>query len=151
MPALEYLRESGRIEQSAFVVIGLRNAMMAKDTDLSEEMVREKLGVDPDTLVPVPAKPYSSYGDLEQHRLLARLAIERSSSWNLGDSDAPTLLEVYALKNRQRGKVGMVVPLVLHPRSGRITELQQTLAIPDGAARKVTLGGQARGRRGSRK
>jgi replicative DNA helicase len=155
VPALEHLRESGRIEQSAFVVIGLRNATMAKDTDLSDDQIREKLGVDAARLETVPAYPYASYGELEKCRLLARLALRRSgigeSGRDMNTADQPTLLELYVLKNRQRGKVGMVVPLVLHPRSGRITELPETFAIPEGSTAVGSSTSKSRPKRGPRK
>lgn len=137
VPQLEHLRESGRIEQSAFVVAGLRNATMSRDADPCNPELAKKAGIDLAALEARPAAPYSSFVEAEKSRLLARIALAREPLSASADSteppERPTLLELSVLKNRQRGHVGMIVPLVLHPRSGRITELEQTLTVHGGA------------------
>lgn len=116
VPQLEHLRESSRIEHSASIVIGIRNAIMSRDVGVNEELPPYGYG---DELGSID--PYSAYSDLETSRELAQLAVAQLPIIAPADPQEPpqppVLLELYVLKNRQRGHVGTVVPL-----GGRVPE-----------------------------
>lgn len=112
VPDLQQLRESGRIEQNASLVIGLRNEEMA---GFGEPPPHKNAN-------PALQKTYRWGDELEKDRVGAQMAVRREhegSEWRL--------LEAFVLKNRYEGGVGTVVPTAFHPESGRIEPVHARL------------------------
>lgn len=110
VPDLQQLRESGRIEQNASLVIGLRNAQMSGAPEAPAP------GRDWEKVRNSDRLAYSAYdgnGSLAAARLGAQMGVREQFG------PERTLAEVFVLKNRWRGYVGTVVPVALEPPSGR--------------------------------
>ena len=106
VPDLQQLRESGRIEQNASLVLGLRNAQMS-GAPKAPAPGRDWAKLRGDRLA------YSAYNGLTAARLGAQVGVREQFG------PERTLAEVFVLKNRWRGHVGTVVPVALEPPSGR--------------------------------
>ena len=117
IPDLLQLRESGRIEQNAALVIGLRNETMSgADGSAAQHSANV-----------AKSKTYSMWdNDLDANRegAMAAVRFEFDATW--------ILEEAFILKNRDRGGVGTVIPFALHPESGRCEPLSYRLLPPGG-------------------
>jgi replicative DNA helicase len=127
VPDLLQLRESGRIEQNAAMVLGLRNAAMSGAPD-APPPGRDWTKLGGDRLA------YHAYDELATARLGAQMGVREQ----YGPQER-VLAEVFVLKNRWRGHVGIVVPVALEPASGRWLRL---------AARYVPPAAGSSGQRG---
>jgi len=116
VPHLNQLRDSGRIEQDAAVVVGLRNENMSG----AEQ---------PDPNTPTTAADDICYSDADEDQLrIARLGAQISVQKEHPEGDW-ILLEGFILKSRVRGGVGTVIPYAFHPSTGRLEPLEQRLVI----------------------
>ena len=116
VPHLNQLRDSGRIEQDAAVVVGLRNENMSG----AEQ---------PDPHTPTAVAPDICYSDADEDQLrLARLGAQISVQREHPEGGW-ILLEGFVLKSRVRGGVGTVIPYAFHPPTGRLEPLEQRLVI----------------------
>ncbi len=109
IPDLQQLRESGRIEQNAAMVIGMRNEIMS-GADGANAQHNGSVA---------PTKTYSMWDtdELREARAgsMATVRTELGQDW--------ILLEAFVLKNREWGGVGTVIPMGFQPASGRIEPL----------------------------
>ncbi len=117
IPDLLQLRESGRIEQNAALVIGLRNETMS-GADGSAAQHSDNVA---------KSKTYSMWdNDLDANRegAMAAVRFEFDTTW--------ILEEAFVLKNRDHGGVGTVISFALHPESGQCKPLSYRLLPPGG-------------------
>jgi len=121
VPDLLQLRESGRIEQNAALVLGLRNAVMSGAPES-----------------PPPARGWvrTRGGDLAYQASAAGLADARLGA-QMGVREqygsGRVLAELFVLKNRWRGHVGTVMPVALEPPTGRWLRLAARYVPPSTA------------------
>lgn len=115
IPDLLQLRESARLEHNAELVVGLRNETMSG----ADGAAAQHSGATAAT------KTYSAYdADLGRMREGAEATVRTvlGSDW--------ILLEAFVLKNRDAGGVGTVIPMGMHPASGRLRGLPFRLLPP---------------------
>lgn len=124
-PDLLQLRESGRIEQNAAVVIGLRN----EDMSGAER---------PDLDTSTDDAPGLCYRSCDKMAAIIRKGAMLSVQKEHPDEEGWILEEAFVLKNRNRGGVGTVVPFALHPATGRCGPLQQRLEIIGGGGISIS-------------
>ena len=120
IPDLLGLRESGRIEQSAALVLGIRNEIMSGAPEASQTTKSWAKTQDIE---------YSAFGtaeDLRQTREGAQMAVREQMG-----PDA-ILTELFVLKNRLRGGVGAVVPVGMNPETGAYQRLAWRYEPPQG-------------------
>lgn len=127
VPELQQLRESGRIEQNASLVIGLRNEEMAGFPEPPSHK----------NASPAIEKTYRWGDDLENDRVGAQMAVRREH-----EGEVWRLLEAFVLKNRYEGGVGTVIPMAFHPESGRIEPVHVRLIASKSSKsiKKIDLG-----------
>lgn len=106
VPDLSHLRESGRIEQRATLVLALRNAEMSK------AVAGQGGGAKTKDMI------YRAWPD----RALAK-AREGALAACAAKFPNRTLVEAFVLKSRIHGGVGNVVPLVMDGRTGQVDQL----------------------------
>jgi len=128
IPDLLQLRESGRLEQSAAIVVGLRNEVMsgAKCPDGQTNTAPALSGT---------YTTFDGVAELDKSASGAMLAVraEHPEGW--------ILEEAFVLKNRYQGGVGVVVPFAMNPASGRCEPLEQRLEASSDTAAKAAAGG----------
>ena len=132
VPDLQQLRESGRIEQNATVVLGLRNSAMSGATLRASS----NGGV-------AAEKTYSAWNakDLEDARQGAMLSVRHEHH---AAADDWTLVEAFVLKNRYHGGVGTVIPFALQPEWGRCEPIQSRATVfGGGGGRKPAASGSS--------
>ncbi len=109
VPDLQQLRESGRIEQNATLVLGLRNETMS---GTNGDQAQHNGSV-------ASTKTYTMFDakqlDAARGGAMATVRTELGQDW--------ILLEAFVLKNREWGGVGTVIPMGFQPASGRIEPL----------------------------
>ena len=109
IPDLQQLRESGRIEQNATLVLGLRNETMS---GTNGDQAQHNGSV-------ASAKTYTMFDakqlDAARGGAMATVRTELGQDW--------ILVEGFVLKNREWGGVGTVIPMGFQPASGRIEPL----------------------------
>jgi len=132
VPELLQLRESGRIEQNASLVLGLRNETMSG-----------VVATVPKTAETVSPKTYHAWDtealETAQQGAMASVRMEHPHE------DGWILLEAFVLKNREHGGVGTVIPMVMNETWGRIEPLTTRITV-HGGKRKTSAGnGQAVG------
>ena len=113
VPDLLQLRESGRLEHSCELVIGLRNEVMSGVDGSSAQ--HSATAAQTKTYTMFDAKQLES----DREGAMATVRTELGSDW--------ILEEAFVLKNRSRGGVGTVIPFGLHPASGRCEPLPHRL------------------------
>ena len=123
IPDLQQLRESGRIEQNAALVLGLRNETMSGAVFSGQN----NAGVAP-TITYRALDPE----ELEIGRQSAMFSVRQEHP----DEDGWILMEVFVLKNREHGGVGTVVPFALRPEWGRIEPLRCRLTVHAASVKK---------------
>lgn len=106
VPDLSHLRESGRIEQRATLVLALRNA------EMSRAVAGRGTGAQTKDMI------YRAWPD-------TALVEARAGALAACATQYPerTLVEVFLLKGRIHGGVGNVVPLAMDGKTGRIDQL----------------------------
>ncbi len=116
VPDLLQLRESGRIEQNAGLVLGLRNETMSG----AQLTAQNNAGV-------AHPKTYASWDPdaLERGRQSGMLSVRHEHP----AEDGWILLEAFVLKNREYGGVGTVVPMALNAAWGRVEPLQERITV----------------------
>lgn len=131
VPDLMSLRESGRLEQNATMVLGLRNETMAGAVLTS----RNNSGI-------ANPKTYQMWDQDElqsgQQGGMLSVRFEHDDEW--------ILLEAFVLKNRERGGVGTVIPMSFQPAWGRIEKLNARITV-FGEKTKTTNGGHVDGQK----
>ncbi len=130
VPDLLQLRESGRIEQNAGLVLGLRNETMSG----AQLTAQSNAGV-------AHSKTYASWDPdaLEMGRQSGMLSVRHEHP----AEDEWILLEAFVLKNREYGGVGTVVPMALNAAWGRIEPLQARITVHPGSfGKRVKQGAQ---------
>ena len=140
VPDLQQLRESGRIEQNATLVLGLGNSVMSGAT-LSAS---SNGGV-------APEKTYSAWDakELEDNRQGAMLSVRHEHHTAADDW---TLVEAFVLKNRYHGGVGTVIPFALQPACGRCEPIQARATVGGGSGgRKPAASGSSSADQGPEK
>ncbi len=133
VPDLLQLRESGRLEQNAALVLGLRNETMSGAVLTAQN----NAGV-------ANPKTYPSRDDeLEKGRQSGMLSVRQEHL----TEDGWILLESFVLKNREHGGVGTVVPVAMQEQWGRIEPLTTRITVHgSGPKKKAAAGsGQALG------
>lgn len=130
IPHLNQLRDSGRIEQDAAVIIGMRN----EDMSGAER---------PDLTTPTEIANEIWYlanneEKLRMDRLGAMISVQiehPEGGW--------ILQEAFILKNRNDGGVGIVIPYAFHPSTGRLAPLEQRLVVRSNMSAKAVSSGFA--------
>ncbi|NMP23031.1 DnaB-like helicase C-terminal domain-containing protein [Sulfobacillus harzensis] len=123
VPDLLQLRESGRLEQNAALVLGLRNETMSG----AQRTGQNNGGV-------APTKTYHAWDADEME--VARQGAMYSVGWEHPDEEGWILLEAFVLKNREYGGVGTVVPMALNERWGRVEPLNARITVYAGTVVK---------------
>lgn len=123
VPDLLQIRESGRIEQNAALVIGIRNETMSGAEPPDSSIAKWPKTTD------TSYTTYEGADQLRRNRLGAQMAVRDQAG------DDAILMELFVLKNRMRGGVGAVIPVAYLPESGAFTRLTERFDPPGSQAK----------------